>query len=161
MMQYPQTELCSFNILDLLSQIECPLAEAVQFKPQEHDGQGGSHEGHESSPVENASDHVDRKSYCHTLPALLQTRESFLVESNPTWCQAFLPLFGISVTLLCFLAKCKSKPDICLWKFFNSEDMITSGVPGKRNCPLRKPAASSCWNIHGCKLWHEGLITTL
>lgn len=43
----------------------------------------------------------------------------------------------------------------------NSEDTITSGMSGKKNCPLGKPAASACWNIHGGKLWHEGLITTL
>lgn len=43
----------------------------------------------------------------------------------------------------------------------NSEDTITSGMSGKKNCPLGKPAASACWNIHGGKLWHEGLITSL
>lgn len=25
-----------------------------------------------------------------------------------------------------------------------SEDMITSGMPGKKNCPFGKPAASAC-----------------
>ena len=56
---------------------------------------------------------------------------------------------------------CSSKPEYMSLETLNSEDMIISRVPGKRNYPLGKPDVSACWNIHGGRLWHKGLITTL
>lgn len=77
-----------------------------------------------------------------SLAGVLKTGESFLVESSPT---CFYLAFLFYNSCFAFQQNAQnSKPEYMSLETLNSEDMITSGVPGKRSYPLGKPAVLAC-----------------